>query len=132
MGGFAIFDMDDGYMVGPIEKLMEVVQGFQLQLIEHVGATLNLSKCKLWCAKNQRNHVQRHLADINNDVFSLAYVKLKSGHKAYGVMVSGVPMGDKAFVRHKMKVKVDTVVSQLEKKRLPGYSSYQTRTCTPC
>ena len=48
MKGFAIFDMDDGYMVGPIEKLMEVVQGFQLRLIEHVGAMLNPSKCKLW------------------------------------------------------------------------------------
>ena len=107
--------MNDGYMAVPIEKLMEVVEGFQQRLTEHVGVTFNLSKCKLWCVRNQRDHVRQHLIQIDNEVFDLAFVNLQSVHKVYGVMVSGVPIGDSVFVHQRMKIKVDTVVSQLKK-----------------
>ena len=111
--GFGVFDMDDGYLVGPVEPLMEVVTGFQQRLSDHVGAVLNFRKCQMWCDKNHRNHVQRVLDSLDDTPFQLAHIRLRSGHRSYGLMVSGVPFGDKAFVHAKMKSKVNTIVSQI-------------------
>ena len=122
--GFAVFDMDDGYMVGPIDQLMRVVAEFQQRLIQHVGAVLNFSKRQLWCVREHRQHVASFISTIDGNEFELAYDRLQSGHRAFGVMVSGVPFGDNAFVQHRMKRKVGTIVSQIKKttKRLQSVS----------
>lgn len=116
--------MDDGYLMGPIEALMPVVKTFQERLKKHVGAVLNFSKCQLWCAAGIRAHVQEFISGIDDNEFELESVRLRSGHRAYGVMVSGVPFGDKAYVHQCMKKKVDTIVSQVTKttKRLQSVS----------
>ena len=114
VGGLAVFDMDDGYLMGPIEDLMELVEMFQARLKEHVGACLNPSKCQLWCNSQYRSHVTKFLRD-NPSQFKLASVKLPSGHKTYGVKVSGVPFGDMAYVNFMMAKKVDSVVSLIKK-----------------
>ena len=113
-GGMGVFDMDDGYLIGPIENLMPIVQQFQERLKQNVGAVLKPSKCKLWCHPSMRNHVQAYL-EANPSEFDMAKIKLDNGHTSYGVKVSGVPFGDKAYVQHMMRAKVAKVVSLIKK-----------------
>ena len=112
VGGMAIFDMDDGYMAGPLDKLMEVVEGFQARLKKYVGAELNPSKCELWCANN--SVVESYLQQHPECQFKVGSVVKPDGAGALGVMISGVPFGDADYVQHVMKKKVDVVVSQIK------------------
>ena len=111
VGGMAIFDMDDGYFMGPIDRLMEIVAEFQIRLKKYVGAILNASKCQLWC----RDHkvIQTYLANHPDGQFCMGSIMLPDGSTAHGVQVSGVPFGDEAYVQSRMQMKVDTVVSQI-------------------
>ena len=125
VGGRAAFDMDDGYMYGPIETVMQVVREFQCKLQNEVGAELNPSKCKLWCHREHRTHVNEFLAQHGITDFAMGFVRLpNTGRKAYGVKVSGVPFGDGDYVKHCLKVKVNEVVSQIKDtvKRLQHHS----------
>ena len=36
-GGLAVFDMDDGYLCGPVEQVLPLVKEFQGRLSDHVG-----------------------------------------------------------------------------------------------
>ena len=45
--GLAIFDMDDGYFVGTVDSVMDVLGQFQQRLKANVRAILNPSKCEL-------------------------------------------------------------------------------------
>ena len=115
VGGTAVMDMDDGYFLGPIEDLMRVVKVFQSRLQGGVGAVLNPSKCELWCHREHRQHLRDFMAQENAGEFQMGCVSLPSGRKTYGVMVSGVPLGDAKYVSHVMKMKTSKVVSQIKK-----------------
>ena len=104
--------MDDGYLVGPIDQLMEVAAAFQVRLQKYVGATLNESKCELWCRDS--NVVEEYLQHHPGSQFRAGSILLPDGSKAHGVQVSGVPFGDEAYVQSQMQKKVDTVVSQIK------------------
>ena len=58
VGGCVIMDMDDGYFLGPIEALMEVVGQFQNRMVEQVVSVLQPSKCEVWCHSSIRKRVQ--------------------------------------------------------------------------
>ena len=115
VGGCVVMDMDDGYFLGPIETLLKVVEEFQKRLVAEVGSVLNPSKCKLWCHRQYRTHVNAVLQQGATNEFEMGVLKCKSGRMAYGVKVSGVPFGDHAYVREMMRVKVSNVVSQIKK-----------------
>ena len=125
VGGRAVFDMDDGYLLGPIEHVMPLVKVFQRRLADHVGADLNPSKCQLWCHKEHRQHVRAYLDETGETEFKLGVVTLANGRKAYGVKISGVPFGDANYVKQCLKVKVGEVVSQVKSttKRLQRHSA---------
>ena len=124
-GGRAAFDMDDGYMYGPIDKVMQTVLELQRRLKLEVGASLQPNKCKLWCHREQRQRVREYLQAHDGSGFTLGTVKLACGRRAYGVKVSGVPFGDGDYVKHCMKQKVNVVVSQIKNitKRLQQHSA---------
>ena len=46
--------------------------------------------------------------------FQLGGVDLPTGRKSFGVMVSGVPVGDAEYVSHMMKTKTSKVVRQIK------------------
>ena len=112
VGGMSIFDMDDGYMMGPIEPMMQIVQEFQVRLQKHVGAVLNASKCELWCSDH--SIIESYLREHPDSQFRVGSVRQSNGKEAFGVMVSGVPFGDDEYVQEKMMRKVDKVVSQIQ------------------
>ena len=91
---------------------MEVVAGFQVRLRKYVGATLNESKCKLWCRES--SVVEEYLESHPDSQFRMGSILLPNGSKAHGVQVSGVPFGEEAYVQTKMQMKVETVVIQIK------------------
>ena len=123
-GGLAVFDMDDGYLCGPVEQVLPLVKEFQGRLSDHVGADLNPSKCQLWCHKRSRQHVRAYLEATGEAEFKLGAITLSDGRRAHGVKISGVPFGDEDYVKQCLKVKVDEVASQIKKttRRLQRHS----------
>ena len=113
VGGMALFDMDDGYLMGPLTDVMRVTAQFQIKLQQEVGAVLNPGKCELWGRDN--SHIRSYLRSHPGCVFRLAHVQLESGRRAYGVMLSGVPFGDPDYVRNRMTAKASEIVSQIVK-----------------
>ena len=99
VGGMALFDMDDGYLMGPINEVMRVVRQFQARLQQHVGSVLNPIKCKLWCHRDHREEAQEFLDSTGETQFALGHINLPCGRPVYGVKVSGVPFGDEDYVQ---------------------------------
>ena len=63
-----------------------------------------------------KQQVRDYLLSHPDCQFSMTSLQLSSGRHTYGVMVSGVPVGDSDSVRQKMAVKTSKIiVSQIEK-----------------
>ena len=64
-----------------------------------------------------RQHLRDFMARENEGEFQWGCVSLPSGgRKTYGVMASGVPVGDAKYVSRVMQMKTSEVVSQASKK----------------
>ena len=77
----AIFDMDDGYFLDPIDRMMQIVQQFQVSLKRFVGAILNPSKCLLWCADH--NIIREYLESNPESHFRAGKIELPGGVTTY-------------------------------------------------
>ena len=95
-----IFDVDDDYLVGPIDRLMEVVVVFHLRLWKYVGSTLNEIKCELRC--RDISVVEEYLQRHPDSQFRMDSILIPDGSKTHGVQVSGVPFGNETYVQSKM------------------------------
>ena len=54
------------------------------------------------------------MAHENVGEFQMGTVTLTTWRKSFGIMVSGVPVGDAEYVSHMMKIKTNKVVSQIK------------------
>ena len=87
VSGMALFDMDDGYLMGPLRDVMEVVGQFQVRLKKEVGAILNPSNCEMWGV--DREQILNYLCENSDCLFKLAQIKLRNDRTTvttYGVM----------------------------------------------
>ena len=114
VGGCVIMDMDDGYFLGPIESLIEVVRQFQNRMVEQVVSVLQPTKCEVWCHSSIRKRVRDYMQQQSETRFKMGTQTMVGGRTYYGVKVSGVPFGDDIYVQHMLKKKTGEVVSQIK------------------
>jgi len=118
-GGCAKGDMDDIYMFGPIHEVLETALGFADRLQDRAGIALNLGKSAVHSIDPARD------ASIlaGNPVYArtfkvgcLSSVDVASAPygSGYGIVVSGVPVGDAVFVDRHIDVKVDVALEQIQ------------------
>lgn len=106
-GGVARFDMNDGYMVGPASVVFEAVLAFT-EAIRALGSEVRLDKCFCYSPHGGLEGCQHRPAD-----FPVGSEKFPDGSKGFGVMVSGVPVGDAACIKGKLTLKVSEATSKV-------------------
>jgi hypothetical protein len=129
MGGMAVFDMDDGYLVGRVKDVLEVVEELEVQLKTRAGCSLNQVKSYVYA--NDMGRVEAALKakvglefklgmldpvewDLGMAARGLGAGGLDGMEVPMGVMVSGVPVGDAEYVACKMACKVSEAVSEIQ------------------
>ena len=106
-GGFAKFDMDDGYAVGPPAAVFPAVLRFAARA-QTLGLEMQLHKCKCFSPTvDLLNHPARP------PMVQVGRVTLADGHEARGITVGGVPLGEERFVSHHLSCKVDVMLSNM-------------------
>ena len=104
-GGFAKFDMDDGYAVGPADDVFRAVQQFG-DAVRRLGLELQLAKCQ--CYSPQTSLVS-HMA--RPDVMPLGEIQLSDGSSAAGIKVGGVPIGEAVYIQTYLDNKATDMLS---------------------
>jgi hypothetical protein len=150
-GGCARFGMDDGYMMGPMEVVFQVLKEFVIGIKEEHGCELNTRKCKMYNIKEGRCMAARregHIPLSMQHVEEGIYVN-ELGERLKGITIFNVPVGEERYVeavlRHKAREVEQTTrqyVEDLEAKypqelwtmlqfSLQHRITYWLRTCTP-
>ena len=105
--GGARFDMDDGYAVGPPDVVFPAVLRFAERL-HALGLELQLSKCQCYSvAIDLAVHPDRP------PQMPVGGLVLPDGSFTRGVIVSGIPLGDDAFVTAALTDKVEDSLSKV-------------------
>jgi hypothetical protein len=110
-GGFARFGMDDGYMMGPKEVVLQVLEEFAVRIREDHGYELNTRKCKMYnieddiCNEaNREGHIPESLQHIEEGIYVI-----ESGDRLKGIMIFNVSVGDKRYVEAVLRQKARDV-----------------------
>ena len=129
-GGCAKADMDDVYLFGPIEHVLRVGLVFTDALEERTGIKLNLGKSAIHSIDPARDAA--FLADNRRysetfKVGCLDGIRPGSSHygEGFGILISGVPVGDHVFVKTHIDAKVDTALEHIQKTTKALRSAHQ-------
>ena len=106
-GGCAKFDMDDGYVVGPPSVAFAAVQRFS-EAISALGLYIRTDKCFCFSPAGGLEE-----CDHRPSAFPLGRASF-GDIEGYGIIVSGIPVGDEAYVQAKLGAKADEAVSKIE------------------
>ena len=103
-GGGCKFDMDDSYAFGPMKEVFRVANELARRLEERCGIKLQPKKSKAFCKDTDalRTFLQEH------PEYQYTIGGLEDG-TGFGIMTSGLPLGDAAFVQARLKAKVDKI-----------------------
>ena len=123
-GGCAKADMDDTYLLGPLELVLATAVRFATRLRERTGIELNIGKSAL----HSRNPA-RDFARISGDpeyapLFKIGCLKASDGSplvnpsadaygSGFGIVACGIPIGDDTFVNSFVDSKVDAALEQI-------------------
>jgi hypothetical protein len=119
-GGCAKGDMDDVYMLGTIETVLPAALAFADRLEERAGIQLNLGKSAIHSTDPARDAAFLALDARYARTFKVGRLDsvdlATTGYGAgYGVMVSGIPVGDEVFVSTRINAKVDIALEHIQK-----------------
>lgn len=112
-GGIMVFDMDDGYGQGDVDKVIPEAYALAERLKERCGISLNTDKCEVYASDPVvvREYLAAHPRYA--EVFRLGKLEGVDEEAAagagFGVMVGGIPFGDDAYVESKLAKKMDTI-----------------------
>ena len=119
-GGCAKADMDDCYLLGPIEQVLPTALRFADRLHHRAGIQLNLGKSAVHSTMPARDQ-----AFINSESSFAAAFKVgcldgidptvDAYGAGFGIAVGGVPVGDETFVRGFVDGKVDEASEHIQK-----------------
>ena len=143
--------MDDGYMMGPMEVVFQVLEEFAIGIKEEHGCELNTRKCKMYsmekgkCMEAKREgHIPLSMQHVEEGV----YVN-ESEECLKGITIFNVPVGEERYGEAVLRQKAREVeqatrqyVEDLEEKypqelwtmlqfSLQHMITYWLRTCTP-
>jgi len=110
-GGCARFGMDDGYMMGPVEVVCQVLEEFAMGIREDHGCQLNARKCKMYIMEKDKCEEARregHIPDNLQHIQEGIYVN-ESGDRWKGIMIFNVPVDDNRFVEAILRQKAREV-----------------------
>ena len=89
VGGAAMFDMDDGYAIGPPGEVFEAVEEF-LEGIKGINLMARVDKFEVWAPQ----------ADVSGDAARRRLgIPLRSHDVPQGIPVAGVPVGEPEYER---------------------------------
>ena len=81
--GMVLFDMDDGYLMGPLGDVMVMVDQIQVRLKEEVGEILNPIKCEMWGVNREK--ILNPLCECPDCLIKLTQINHYSHDVSFGV-----------------------------------------------
>jgi len=99
-GGCARFGMDDGYVMGPMEVVFQVLEEFSVGNTEDHGCPLNARMCKMYImeeGKCEEGRMEGHIPESLQHVHEGIYVN-ESGDRLKGIVIFNVPVGENRYV----------------------------------
>jgi len=119
-GGCAKADMDDTYLLGPIEQVLPAAIRFADRLEERTGIRLNLGKSALHSLNPGRDLQTLSSDPLYAEAFKVGRLDcvdplVDPYGSGYGLVACGVPIGDETFVRSFVDSKVDAALEQIQK-----------------
>ena len=108
-GGFAKFDMDDGYIVGPAAAAFEGVRLFGDAILS-IGLDLQVHKCKCFSPSFNLHSCTARSADLE-----IGSLHTTINETVYGLVVGGTPIGESRYVHAFMECKTTDMMSKFER-----------------
>ena len=105
--GKVIFDMDDGYVMGPMQQAFQVAQQLAQRLRHRYNVIVQPQKCKAFC--QNEDELEKFLDENDN-----GYAQGTNEKGSLGIMVAGIPMGTEEFVDEQLEGKVDKVCESIK------------------
>ena len=105
--GKVIFDMDDGYVMGPMHQAFQTAQQLAQRLRQRYNVQVQPQKCKAFCKNG--NALTEFLEENDN-----GYVQGSNENGNYGIMVAGIPLGTEEYVDDQLDGKTDKVCESIK------------------
>ena len=106
VGGFAKFDMDDGYAVGPADHVFPAVTRFGIA-VQGLGLELQVTKCECFSPQTDLQHHPARPVEL-----PVGSITLANGTHACGIEIGGTPLGDEHYVQAYLDGKAADLLSK--------------------